>query len=207
MLKKTLILAVSLIALGACKAQKVEISMTENDLQSAKSGQEEMVSFEAIFSSIGDLDDAQKAQVSAIEDILDNFIELDDFELATTDMGFEVVIEGQLPISTDSTNSSAYFLHISQSDILKGYSLVQLKTGNSFNKMSTEMNAINFMLSPDAFHPTTIKLRGEGLEVIAIAAENNGDAYLMWKGTVNGRENFKYDGGIFDKTGAGLFFK
>ena len=74
MLKKTLILAVSLIALGACKAQKVEISMTENDLQSAKSGQEEMVSFEAIFSSIGDLDDAQKAQVSAIEDILDNFL-------------------------------------------------------------------------------------------------------------------------------------
>ena len=73
--------------------------------------------------------------------------------------------------------------------------------------MSTEMNAINFMLSPDAFHPTTIKLRGEGLEVIAIAAENNGDAYLMWKGTVNGRESFKYDGGIFDKTGAGLFFK
>jgi len=73
--------------------------------------------------------------------------------------------------------------------------------------MSTEMKAISFMLAPDAFHPTTFKIKGKGLDVIAIAAENDGDAHLMWKGIVDGRESFKYDGGIFDKTGAGLFFK
>ena len=204
---KTLIFAFGLVALAGCKADKIEIDLTEKILQSAKSGQEEMVSFEATFSKFGKLDDAQKVQVSAIENILEDYIELEDFELATTDMGFEVIIEGEFPVSTDNVNSSAYFLHITQSDTLKDYSLIQLKTGSSFDKMSTEMKAISFMLAPDAFHPTTFKIKGDGLDVIAIAAENNGDAHLIWKGTVNGRESFKYDGGIFDKTGAGLFFK
>lgn len=71
----------------------------------------EMVSFEATFSTFGKLDDAQKAQVTAIENILEDYIELEDFELATTDMGFEVIIEGEFPVSTDGANSSAYFLN------------------------------------------------------------------------------------------------
>ena len=195
------------IALAGCKADKMEIDLNEKVLQSAKSGQEEMVSFEAKFSTFGELDDAQKAQVSAIEDILEDYIELEDFDLASTDMGFEVVIEGKIPVSTDSANSSAYFLLITQSDILTDYSLIQLKTGTSFDKMSTEMKAINFMLAPDAFHPTTFKIKGKKLDVIAIAAKIDGDEHLIWKGKVDGRERFKYDGGIFDKTGAGLFFK
>jgi len=122
MLDKTLIFAFGLVALAGCKADKIEIDLTEKILQSAKSGQEEMVSFEATFSTFGELDDAQKAQVSAIENILEDYIELEDFELATTDMGFEVIIEGEFPVSTNSANSSAYFLHITQSDILEGWS-------------------------------------------------------------------------------------
>ena len=207
MFNKAFIFLLVLIALAGCKADKMEINLNEKALQSAKSGQEEMVSFEATFSTFGELDDAQKAQVNAIEDILENYIELEGFELASTDMGFEVIIEGEIPVSTDSANSSAYFLLITQSDILTDYSLIQLKTGSSFDKMSTEMKAINFMLAPDAFHPTTFTIKGKKLHVIAIAAENDGEAHLIWKGKVDGRERFKYAGGIFDKTGAGLFFK
>lgn len=207
MFRKILIVVFGYVVLAGCKADIIEIELSEKVIQSAKSGKPEMVSFEAKFSTFGELDDSQKAQVSAIEDILENYIEVEDFELSSTDMGFEVIIEGKIPVTTDSTESSAYFLHISPSDVITGYSLIQFKTGSSFNKMSTEMQAINFMLAPDAFHPTTFKVKAKGLEVIAIAAEKDGDSNLIWKGKIDGRERFKFTGGIFDNTGAGLFFK
>ena len=158
---KSIIFTLGLFALAGCKADKLEIDLTKTILQSVRSGQEEMVSFEATFSTIGNLDDAQKAQISAIENILENYVELEDFELATTDMGFEVIIEGEFPVSTNSENNNAYFLHVTQSDIFSDYSFVQLKTGSSFDKMSTEMKAISYMLAPGEFHPTTFKIKGK----------------------------------------------
>ena len=63
------------------------------------------------------------------------------------------------------------------------------------------------MLSPDEFHPTKIKLKGSDVQVIAPASEINGDAYLLYKGAVDGQVSMKFEGGIFDSTGAGFFIK
>ena len=63
------------------------------------------------------------------------------------------------------------------------------------------------MLSPDEFHPTKIKLKGSDVRVIDSATEINGDAYLLYKGAVDGRVSMKFEGGIFDSTGAGFFIK
>jgi hypothetical protein len=51
----------SCLALLGCKANVLEIDLSEKDLRSAASGDTEMVSFEAKFSTFGELDDAQKA--------------------------------------------------------------------------------------------------------------------------------------------------
>ena len=59
----------SCLALLGCKANDLEIDLSEKDLRSAASGDTEMVSFEAKFSTFGELDDAQKAQVSALETV------------------------------------------------------------------------------------------------------------------------------------------
>jgi hypothetical protein len=39
------------------------------------------------------------------------------------------------------------------------------------------------------------------------ATEIDGKAYLFYKGIVNERIYMKFEGGIFDKIGAGLFFE
>jgi len=39
------------------------------------------------------------------------------------------------------------------------------------------------------------------------ATEIDGKAYLFYEGIVNGRISMKFEGGVFDKIGAGLFLK
>ena len=207
MFNRYLLLVLIFASLAACKAERLEIEIKEKTLQSALSGQEEMVDFEINFEQFGTLDDGQKAQVKALESILENYIDLEDFEVKTTDMGFEIDIEGEFLITTNGSSENAYFLHLSPSEELPGYTLLQLKTGGLFSKMKTEMQAINYMLAPNEYHPTDFKIKADGLEVLAVAAELDGESHLVWSGKVTGRERFSFRDGIYDSIGAGLFFK
>ena len=182
------------------------MSIKAKDVFAAAEGDVGIIEFEAKFSNFGDLDQEARTQVEALEKILNNFMVILDFELETTDMGFEITLEGEMPL-TNQTLDSAYYLHVSSSEILDGYTFVELRTGNEFDDLSNQMLAINFMLSPDEFHPTKIKLKGSDVQVIAPATEINGDAYLLYKGAVDGRVSMKFEGGIFDSTGAGFFIK
>ncbi len=207
MRKSFIFLTAAAILLSACKAKIVELDLKQEDLQAVQNGDVKYASFEAKFSNIGELDDEQRAQVTALENILENYMDLDDFELANTDMGFDVIVEGVIPISSQEQSASPYYMLVEPSNIFEGYHLVQLKTGDAFKKMSSEMKAINFMLAPDEFHPTTLKVRADNMDVIVIGAEMDGEANLVWQGTIERRERFSFSGGIFDKTGAGIFFK
>jgi len=86
---------------------------------------------------------------------------------------------------------------ISSSDIFDGFTFLELKTGDDFNNLSSQMSAINFMLSPDEFHPTKIKLKCKDVQVIIPATEIDGEAHLFYKDTLNGKISMKFDGGIF----------
>jgi len=205
-IKSTLSIFLASIFLISCKAEIVEIDIKAKDILAAAEGEDEVVDFEAKFSNFGELDDESRAQIEALENILDKFMEITDFELETTDMGFEVTLEGEMPL-TNKTVDSAYYLHASASDILEGYTLLSLKTGSDFEALSSQMQAINFMLAPDEFHPTKIKLKGKDIRVIAPATEVNGQAYLLYNEVMDGRVSMKFEGGAFDSIGAGFFIK
>ena len=87
-------------------------------------------------------------------------MEITDFELETTDMGYEVTLEGEMPI-TNQDLDTAYYIHVASSEIFDGFTFLELRTGSEFDNLSNQMSAINFMLSPDEFHPTKIKLKGK----------------------------------------------
>lgn len=205
-MKHSLILgAASLLALAGCKADELSFDLRTQDILGAAQGVDSTVSFEASFSTFGSLDDGQRAQVEALEDILSSYIKVDDFELEITNTGFAVTIEGEISITTDLRSDSAYFIAVEPSDIVSGAYLVQLRTGDDFDRMENEMQAINFMLSPDAFHPTRIRLRGDDrFEIIAPGAQVDGSYYLMWRGTSEDRLTLRFAGGPFDEVGAGF---
>tara|TARA_B100000768_G_scaffold166392_1_gene169703 strand:+ start:518 stop:1117 length:600 start_codon:yes stop_codon:yes gene_type:complete len=194
------------ILLIACKAEIVELDIKAEDVFAAANGEESVVEFEAKFSNFGELNEEARAQVEALENILTKFMDIDGFEIENTDMGYDVVLEGEMPI-TNKKLDSTYYIHVSSSELFDGYTLLELKTGDDFINLSNQMSAINFMLSPDEFHPTKIKLKGKNIQVIIPATEINGNAYLFYKDTINGKISMKFDGGVFDKIGAGLFLK
>jgi len=205
-IKNILLFLISSILLIACKAEIVELDIKAKDVFAAIDGEDGVIEFEAQFSNFGELDEEARAQVEALENILTKFMEIDDFEIENTDMGYDVILEGEMPISNNKLDA-AYYIHVSSSELFDGYTFLELKTGDNFNNLTNQMSAINFMLSPDEFHPTKIKLKGKDIQVLIPATEIDGKAYLFYEGIVNGRISMKFEGGVFDKIGAGLFLK
>jgi hypothetical protein len=200
-------LAISATLIG-CKADELEISFKTSDLIAVKNGGSETAEFEAVFSMIGELDNESRALVDALENILGKYVYINDFEIKTKDMGFEVTIEGEIPLVSGEYDDAAYYVSIVSSDIIEGSTLVQLRTGQKFELMNSEMSALNFMLAPDAFHPTRFRLRGDhDIEVLAPAVQVDGQDYLMWRGRVGDRLSLSFSGGAYDRTGAGFFFR
>ena len=86
-IKNILLIALTATMLIACKAEIVELDIKTKDVFAAVNGEDGLIDFEAKFSNFGELDKEARAQVEAIENILTKFMEIDDFELDTTEMG------------------------------------------------------------------------------------------------------------------------
>ena len=98
-IKNILLFLISGILLIACKAEIVELDIKAKDVFAAANGEDGVIEFEAQFSNFGDLDEETRAQVEALENILTKFMDIDDFEIENTDMGYDVILEGEMPIS------------------------------------------------------------------------------------------------------------
>ena len=205
-IKNILLFLILSILFVACKAEIVELDIKAKDVFAAVDGEDGVIEFEAQFSNFGELDEEARAQVEALENILTKFMEIDDFEIENTDMGYDVILEGEMPISNKKLDAT-YYIHVSSSELFDGYTYLELKTGDDFINLSNQMTAINFMLSPDEFHPTKIKLKGKDVQVLIPATEIDGKAYLFYEGVINRKISMKFEGGVFDKIGAGLFLK
>ena len=198
---------VLLALLFGCKADELEIDLKASNVISVVQGETYNAEFEAVFSSFGVLDDEQRSQIDAIERIIENYVEITDFEIESTDMGFEITVEGELPVTNDKDAAEAYFIHVAESTLFQGYYRAQLMTGTDFARMKSEMEEVNFMLSPDKYHPTQFRVEGQSVDVIAPAAQIEGTGYFMYQGTVDRRLTMNFKGGVFDDVGAGFFFR
>jgi hypothetical protein len=189
--------------LTGCKAKEVEIDLAIDDVTAAVAGEQVMVEFEAIFANVGELDPEKRAQVSQAEALLRKYMAITEFELETTDMGFEITIHGSLPVAAQS--DAPYYIQVSKDNTFNGYTRVQLSHGKAFSAMSRAIQGISFMLKPDDFHPTKIKWKGKGSHIIVPGVEINGTGHLLYSGNEQNRVNLTFKDGVFDKVGAGFF--
>lgn len=204
-MRAPLLFATALAALAGCKADEVEIDLSDTDIEAATSGGREMVDFEAKFSNFGEMDDEQRADMGAVESIIAKYVDVDDFELEQTDMGFEVTVEGQIPITSDPDTTEPWFILVQPSEMFPGTQRVQLRNGRDFDSLVSDSRDVNFMLAPDAFHPTQFRLDADGMDVLAPAVQVDGRYHLMWRATVTDRARMTFKGGVYDSIGAGFF--
>ena len=190
------------LALLGCKADEFQITLGTDDIATALGGVGGQVAFEMEFSSIGDLEDSQRAEIASFEDILSNYMTIGYFGIEAQDSGYALQIEGALPITGDAATVAPYFLWVGPSESFAGYAAVELRNGASFAAMKEEIRKVNFMLAPDAFHPTRIRLTGRNSDLIAPGAVVDGTPMALFRGPLDGRLTLLFEGGVYDETGA-----
>ena len=119
-IKNIFLFLISSILFIACKAEIVELDIKAKDVFAAVHGEDGTIEFEAQFSNFGELDEEARAQVEALENILTKFMEIDNFEIENTDMGYDVILEGEIPIA-NKTLDATYYIHVSSSELFDGY--------------------------------------------------------------------------------------
>jgi hypothetical protein len=204
---KLLLCSFAVLALAGCKADSVELKISEGDVMAALKGKEVSVPFEAVFSNPGPQTDDKKAQLEAIGKILTSHMQIDDFEVENVDDGFVVKIAGEIPVVATKSNSMPYYVSVGRSETIPGFAQVQVATGSDFERMQSDVQSISYSLAPDAFHPTTINFEAEDKRIVAPAVEVDGDTFLLLDTKVHKRISLHYSGGPYEQVGAGFFMQ
>ena len=104
-IKLIIIFTATSLLLG-CKADSLEIKLSDKDIQSAIAGEAVAIDFEAEFSMLGELDDENKATLDQLLVLAEEFLSLDDFEIAKGDFGAKVLLEGSIPLTANPEEES-----------------------------------------------------------------------------------------------------
>lgn len=199
--------AAALLALVACQADRFDVDLASGDIARAQAGTPGEARFEMVFSNIGELDDKTRAQMDGFEAVARRYMTIDSFVLDPGDDGPELVIEGRLPVTSDGSTAAPYFLEVSASEAFAGYSAVELVNGRDYLDMREALTKVSYMLTPDRFQPTRIRLAGNGEALIVPGAWVEGEAQALFAGNVADRLSLSFKGGVWDDTGALFLIK
>ena len=163
---KRLICVGFLFALVGCKAEIVETKVKTSDLKKSISGKMVTVPFSAVLSVLGD-DANVRAQVKRYEGIIENYVDVEDFEISKSMMGMEIKVTGNLPlVSGDKTKlggKDPWVLRIRKTanrTLQKPYPYrVALETTDHFASFKSEFTKLNMLLSPDPHQPLLMKIQ------------------------------------------------
>ena len=210
---------ISAVLLLGCKADIVETSIKTKHLQEALAGEEVTVTFEAEFSMMTEYDDETKAQISAIEEIVENYFSLEEFDVTQGDYGLNIAIEGEIPLvyssngdASGSVDSPWVFVISDNTDggSLSGYPYkLTVATTSRFSALEGELQNVNFMASPKEFQPMRIKLKRSGDDVLRIftgSVEVDGESKVLYETEVSKRITLTMKDGVYEKTSQVIYF-
>jgi len=202
LMNRTTIILLGTALLFGCNADQLEVNLKTDDLRQAAVGEQLFASFEAEFSLVSELDEQQRSELDQMIATVEDFMVIDDVEIENSDFGINLIVEGEMPISSTQV-ASPFYVSVTNSDIFGDMYRVELGNGYEFERFQNAMQGINFMLAPNAIQPVKFKLRGEGT-VLAPAVEIDGYTYLFYAGDIDRRLTMNFSGGPFDNTSGGF---
>ena len=208
MWKKIALTTVFALSLIGCNAEDVSIKINSDQLEKALAGAEQSAQFRARFSYIGENNAETRNSINQINDIFKQYLKIDSVDMKTGTMGFDVIINGSLLMTTRNGISDAYFLKAEKSDLIENSFVLQVKHGAKFYELKDRISDINLLYQLRDFHPTNFEFLGNAeIEIFAPAVQVNGKDFFMWRGKLRDRLSLNYSGGAFDRVGAGFFFR
>ena len=215
MLKKLICVGFLFVLVG-CKAEIVETKVKASDLKKSISGKLVSVPFSAVLSVMGD-DANVRAQVRSYEGIIENYVDLEDFEISKSMMGIKIKVTGNLPLVSDDKTKldgkDPWVLRIKKTDnrtLKKPYPYrVALETTDYFASFKSEFSKLNMLMTPDPHQPLLMKIRNRDkskLRVFTGSVEIQGKHHSIYEGEVAKRISLKMKGGVYDHTEPLIFF-
>ena len=211
-------LTTALLLLG-CKADLVEIGVNTKDLKKAVAGDQVAVEFEAEFSLFAEYNDETKGQIKSLEEVVQNYISLDEFDVAVGDYGLTVTIEGEIPLlyapdgKMPKDIKSPWALVISDNQdggSLSGYPYkLTVSTTSRFSAFEGELGNVNFMLSPDEFQPIKFRLKTSGddqLRIFTGGVEVGGESRVVYESEVSKKVTLTMKGGVYERASQIIYF-
>ncbi|PPR09540.1 MAG: hypothetical protein CFH41_02570 [Alphaproteobacteria bacterium MarineAlpha11_Bin1] len=211
-----LILFFSCAVLFGCKADILETRLTTSDIKKSMSGKLITVPFSAVIQVIGD-DASTRAQVKRYERIIENYVDVEDFEISKSMMGMQIKVLGNIPLLSGNDlrldGKHPWAIHIKKTanrTLKKRYPYrMSLKTTDYFPSFKSEFSKLNIMLSPDPYQPLLMKIRNKDQSMFRVftgSVEIQGRHHSIYEGEVAKRVSLKMKGGVYDHTAPVIFF-
>ena len=206
-----------LILLGGCKAELIETKIKTSDIKRAISQGMTTVPFETKITIMGDSKDTRQ-QIKSFEEIIEQYVELDDVEIEKSMMGMDLLIEGNIPLvygktlPKNRTDPWALFLKKNNVKGLSGsypYTLTLLPTRN-FGGFKNKFSELNILLTPSASQPVSFKMRNNDkseFNVFSGGAMVNGEAHAIYTANVKRKLSLTMKGGVYDTAYPVIFFR
>ena len=206
-----------LVILAGCKAELIETKIKTSDIKRAISQGMTTVPFETKITIMGDSKDTRQ-QIKSFEEIIEQYVELDDVEIEKSMMGMDLLIEGNIPLvygkmlPKNRTDPWALFLKKNNVKDFSGsypYTLTLLPTRN-FGGFKNKFSELNILLTPSASQPVSFKMRNNDkseFNVFSGGAMVNGEAHAIYTANVKRKLSLTMKGGVYDTAYPVIFFR
>ena len=197
-----------LLAVSACKAEKVEIKITPDDIISAADGKPVMVEFET---TVGEkytkIDDEKRSTIKSVETMIVKYFPDAEVEVEFGSDEYSITITGEIAVANAEPKEGAPWYVTATKITPEGGIFVSLQPSSSFDAFDAELQGINLMLGPDKFQPVTFKVKGDKGRITAGGVYVDGVpstlAFIDLKGE---RVSLLFDEGVWTKTAGGFLF-
>ena len=205
------------VILTGCKAELIETKIKTSDIKRAISQGITTVPFETKITIMGDSQDTRQ-QIKSFEEIIEQYVELDDVEIEKSMMGMDLVIEGNIPLvhgkklPRNRTDPWALFIKKNNVKALSGaypYILTLLPTRN-FGGFKNKFSELNILLTPSASQPVSFKMRNNDkskFNVFSGGAVVNGEAHAIYTANVTRKLSLTMKDGVYDTAYPIIFFR
>ena len=197
-----------LIFLTGCKAKLIETKIKTSDMKRAIPQGIKTVPFATKITIVGDSQDTRQ-QIKSFEEIIEQYVEIDDVEIEKSMMGMDLFIVGNIPLihgkklPKNRTDPWALFIKKNKVKGLSGsypYSLTLLPTRN-FRSYKNKFSELNILLIPSASQPVSFKMRNNDkskFNVFSGGAMVNGEAHAIYTTNVTRKFSLTMKDGVYD---------
>lgn len=199
-------LMTTLLALVACKAEKVEISLDSAMILAAADGHVGTVSFEAaVGEQYATVDDEKRALIESVTSLIEKYFPDADVDVDIGTDEYEIEVEGNLSVSSASPTTGAPW-HVSATQATDGEGVVvRLLPSAPFVSFLAELQEVNMMLGADEYQPVEFSFTAPSGTVLVGGAIVDGMPIGVARVPMNGQTiKMLFKDGIWEKT-AGTF--